>query len=141
MSAVEDYVARIEETCGAEKSAVVTFKYNKKDEAIAKIMKKAELKNSLSGIIFDLSFQGTSFRMFSSGKLQKHQKQRSRTRYTGCSPALACKSSASISLGKQKLFTRVFLASDFLQYSFRQRASFSIDSHNYSQIDCGAYSS
>jgi TATA-box binding protein (TBP) (component of TFIID and TFIIIB) len=69
MSTVEDYVARIEETCGAEKSAVVTFKYNKKDEAIAKIMKKAELKNSLSGIIFDLSFQGTSFRMFSSGKL------------------------------------------------------------------------
>ena len=69
MSTVEDYVARIEETCGEEKSAVVTFKYNKKDEAIAKIMKKAELKNSLSGIIFELAFQGTSFRMFSSGKL------------------------------------------------------------------------
>jgi TATA-box binding protein (TBP) (component of TFIID and TFIIIB) len=69
MATVEDYVARIEETCGEEKSAVVTFKYNKKDEAVAKIMKKATLKNSLSGIIFDLSFQGTSFRMFSSGKL------------------------------------------------------------------------
>jgi TATA-box binding protein (TBP) (component of TFIID and TFIIIB) len=69
MSTVEDYVARIEETCGEEKSAVVTFKYNKKDEAIAKIMKKAELNNSLSGIIFELSFKGTSFRMFSSGKL------------------------------------------------------------------------
>lgn len=69
MSTVEDYVARIEETCGEEKSAVVTFKYNKKDEAIAKIMKKAELKNSLSGIIFELAFQGTSFRMFSSGKI------------------------------------------------------------------------
>jgi TATA-box binding protein (TBP) (component of TFIID and TFIIIB) len=69
MSTVEDYVTRIEETCGEEKSAVVTFKYNKKDEAIAKIMKKAELKNSLSGIIFELAFQGTSFRMFSSGKL------------------------------------------------------------------------
>jgi TATA-box binding protein (TBP) (component of TFIID and TFIIIB) len=69
MPTVEDYVARIEETCGEEKSAVVTFKYNKKDEAIAKIMKKAELKNSLSGIIFELSFKGTLFRMFSSGKL------------------------------------------------------------------------
>jgi TATA-box binding protein (TBP) (component of TFIID and TFIIIB) len=68
MPAVEDYVARIEETCGEEKGAVVTFKYNKKDEAIAKIMKKAKLKNSLSGIIFDLTFQGVSFRMFSSGK-------------------------------------------------------------------------
>jgi TATA-box binding protein (TBP) (component of TFIID and TFIIIB) len=69
MSTVEDYVARIEEMCGEEKSAVVTLKYSKKDEAIAKIMKKAELKNSLSGIIFELSFQGTPFRMFSSGKL------------------------------------------------------------------------
>jgi TATA-box binding protein (TBP) (component of TFIID and TFIIIB) len=69
MATVEDYVARIEETCGEEKGAVVTFKYDKKDEAIAKIMKKAELKNSLSGIIFDLTFQGTPFRMFSSGKL------------------------------------------------------------------------
>jgi len=68
MSKVEDYVARIEETCGEEKGAVVTFKYDKKDEAIAKIMKKAKLKNSLSGIIFDLAFQGISFRMFSSGK-------------------------------------------------------------------------
>ena len=69
MSTIDEYVARIEETCGEEKSAVVTFKYNKKDEAIAKIMKKAELNNSLSGIIFELSFKGTSFRMFSSGKL------------------------------------------------------------------------
>jgi TATA-box binding protein (TBP) (component of TFIID and TFIIIB) len=68
MPAIEDYVARIEETCGEEKGAVVTFKYNKKDEAVAKIMKKAKLKNSLSGIIFDLTFQGVSFRMFSSGK-------------------------------------------------------------------------
>jgi TATA-box binding protein (TBP) (component of TFIID and TFIIIB) len=68
MPAVEDYVARIEETCGEERGAVVTFKYNKKDEAVAKIMKKAKLKNSLSGIIFDLTFQGVSFRMFSSGK-------------------------------------------------------------------------
>ena len=68
MPAVEDYVARIEETCGEEKGAVVTFKYDRKEEAIAKIMKKAKLKNSLSGIIFDLTFQGVSFRMFSSGK-------------------------------------------------------------------------
>jgi TATA-box binding protein (TBP) (component of TFIID and TFIIIB) len=69
MSTVEDYVARIEETCGEEKGAVVTFKYDKKDEAVAKIMKKAELKNSISGIIFELAFQGTAFRMFSSGKV------------------------------------------------------------------------
>ena len=68
MATVEDYVARIEETCGEEKSAIATFKYGKKDEVIAKILKKAKLKKSLSGIIFELTFQGISFRMFSSGK-------------------------------------------------------------------------
>jgi TATA-box binding protein (TBP) (component of TFIID and TFIIIB) len=68
MATVEDYVARIEETCGEDKGAVVTLKYDKKDEAIAKILKKAKLKKSLSGIIFELDFQGISFRMFSSGK-------------------------------------------------------------------------
>ena len=68
MPTVEDYVARIEETCGEEKGVIVTFKYDKKDEAIAKIRNKAQLKNSLSGIIFEFAFQGISFRIFSSGK-------------------------------------------------------------------------
>lgn len=68
MSTVEDYVARIEETCGEEKGVIVTFKYAKKDEAIAKIRNKAQLKNSLSGIIFEFAFRGISFRVFSSGK-------------------------------------------------------------------------
>jgi len=68
MSTVEDYVSRIEETCGAEKDIIVIFKYDKKDEAIARILKKAELKNSLAGIIFELSFRDISFRVYSSGK-------------------------------------------------------------------------
>jgi hypothetical protein len=68
MATVEDYVARIEETCGEDKGAVITFKYDKKDEAIAKIRNKAQLKNSLSGIIFEFAFQGISFRVFSSGQ-------------------------------------------------------------------------
>jgi ribonuclease HIII len=68
MPTVEDYVARIEETCGEEKGVIVTLKYDKKDEALAKIRNKAQLKNSLSGIIFEFAFQGTSFRVFSSGK-------------------------------------------------------------------------
>ena len=69
MPTIEDYVARIEETCGAEKGVIVTFKYDKKDEAIAKIRNKAQLKNSLSGIIFEFSFEGVSFRLFPSGKV------------------------------------------------------------------------
>jgi TATA-box binding protein (TBP) (component of TFIID and TFIIIB) len=68
MPAVEDYVARIEGTCGDEKGVIVTFKYDKKDEAIARISKKATLKKSIAGIITEFVFQDISFRVFSSGK-------------------------------------------------------------------------
>ena len=68
MPSVDDYVARIEGTCGEEKSVIVTFKYNKKDEAIAKIAQKATLKNSIAGIITEFVFQDISFRVFASGK-------------------------------------------------------------------------
>jgi TATA-box binding protein (TBP) (component of TFIID and TFIIIB) len=68
MPTVEDYIARMEETCGEEKSAVVTFKYDKKDEALAIIAKKAKLKSSISGVILEYTFQDVSFRVFTSGK-------------------------------------------------------------------------
>lgn len=68
MATVEDYVARIEGTCGAEKDVIVIFKYEKKDQAIASILKKAQLKNSIAGIIFELTFREFSFRVYSSGK-------------------------------------------------------------------------
>jgi len=68
MLTVDDYVARIEGTCGEEKDVIVTFKYDKKDEAIARILKKAQLKNTIAGIIFELAFQDVSFRVYSSGK-------------------------------------------------------------------------
>lgn len=68
MSTVEDYVARIEGTCGEEKDVIVVLKYEKKDEAMAHILKKATLKNTIAGIIFELTYQDTSFRLYSSGK-------------------------------------------------------------------------
>ena len=68
MASIDDYVARVEGTCGAEKDVIVVFKYEKKDEAIATIMKKAAIKNTIAGIIFELSFKGQSFRLYSSGK-------------------------------------------------------------------------
>lgn len=68
MSTVEDYVARIEGTCGEEKDVIVVFKYDKKDEAISNILKKAQVKNKIAGIIFELTFQNTSFRLYTSGK-------------------------------------------------------------------------
>ena len=68
MSTVADYVSRIEGTCGAESDVIVNFKYEKKDEAIKAIMKKAKLKNTVAGIIFELTFEGVSFRLYASGK-------------------------------------------------------------------------
>jgi hypothetical protein len=68
MSTVADYVARIEGTCGAESDVIVIFRYEKKDEAIANIMKKAKLKNTIAGIIFELTFKDLSFRLYTSGK-------------------------------------------------------------------------
>jgi hypothetical protein len=68
MATVDDFVSRIEGTCGAEKDIIVIFKYDKKDEAIARILKKAKLKNTIAGIIFELAFQDISFRVYSSGK-------------------------------------------------------------------------
>lgn len=68
MSSVTDYVSRIEGTCGAESDVIVNFKYERKDEAIANIMKKATLKNTIAGIIFELTFKDRSFRLYTSGK-------------------------------------------------------------------------
>lgn len=68
MATVDDYVARIEGTCGAEKDVIVVFKYDKKDEAIARIRQRAQLKNTIAGIIFELTFRDISFRVYASGK-------------------------------------------------------------------------
>lgn len=68
MAKIEDYVARIEGTCGAEKDIIITFKFDKKEEAISNILQRATVKNSLSGIIYELKFEDISFRVYSSGK-------------------------------------------------------------------------
>ena len=68
MATIEDYVARVEGTCGAEKDVIVVFKYDKKDETIARILAKAQVKNKIAGIIFELTFQDASFRLYTSGK-------------------------------------------------------------------------
>jgi ribonuclease HIII len=69
MTAVEVYVARIDGTCGKEKDVIVTFKYEKKDEAIKKILEKATLKRSIAGIVSELSYRNYSFRLYGSGKI------------------------------------------------------------------------
>jgi hypothetical protein len=64
----EDYVARTEGTCGKEQDVIVIFKFDKKDEAVKRILAKAALKKSIAGIVFELTFRKFSFRLYGSGK-------------------------------------------------------------------------
>jgi TATA-box binding protein (TBP) (component of TFIID and TFIIIB) len=68
MATVEDYVSRIEGTCGKEKDVIVIFKYERRDEAVKKILERATLKKSFAGIIFEMTFKNYSFRLYGSGK-------------------------------------------------------------------------
>jgi hypothetical protein len=65
---VDDYVARVEGTCGKDKDVIVTFKYERKNEAIKKILGRAAVKRSIAGIVFELAFRDVSFRLYGSGK-------------------------------------------------------------------------
>jgi ribonuclease HIII len=68
MASLDDFVTRVEGTCGKEKDVIVIFKYEKKDEAIRKILEKATVKKSIAGIVFELTFRNYSFRLYGSGK-------------------------------------------------------------------------
>ncbi|MCL2642576.1 MAG: hypothetical protein FWD52_03565 [Candidatus Bathyarchaeota archaeon] len=68
-SAVADYIARIEGTCGAESDIIVVLKFDKKDQALEKILKNATLKNKIADIIYDLTYEKYSFRFYASGKI------------------------------------------------------------------------
>jgi len=68
MVTIEDYVARTDGTCGKEQDVIVTFKFDKKDEAVKKILAKGTLKKSIAGIVFELTYGKFSFRLYGSGK-------------------------------------------------------------------------
>ena len=91
MSTVDDYVARIDGACGAEKDVIVTFKYEKKDEAIATILKRAELKQINRGNHPRANLQGPHVpRLLQrESHLPKHQKQSRTQRDTRCAFTVA----------------------------------------------------
>jgi ribonuclease HIII len=68
MPKTEEYVARIDGTCGKEEDVIVTFRYDKKDEAIRRILNKAKTRKSIARIVFELTFKNVSFRLYGSGK-------------------------------------------------------------------------
>ena len=68
MPELDEFVARIEGVCGAEKDVIVIFKFDKKEIALANIFKRAQLKRSIAGIIHEMTFNQYTFRVYSSGK-------------------------------------------------------------------------
>jgi ribonuclease HIII len=68
MPSVKDYVERIEGVCGAETDVIVTLRGEKKNTAIANIIKRSVVKKSVSDFMFEFEFQDVTFRLFSSGR-------------------------------------------------------------------------
>ena len=68
-TAVADYITRLEGTCGAGSDIVVVLKFDKKDQALEKILKNANLKSKVAGLIYDFMYETHSFRFYASGKI------------------------------------------------------------------------
>ncbi|MEM2226392.1 MAG: hypothetical protein QXW19_00855 [Candidatus Bathyarchaeia archaeon] len=69
MSAIKEYVSTLEETCGEERHFVATLRHGKRDEAIRRILQKGQVDRSISGLVLDISFRGTSLRLYRTGKV------------------------------------------------------------------------
>lgn len=69
MPTVKDYIAKIEGVCGGDTNVIVILKPEKKDKAVAIIVKHCVVKKSVSNYMFELEFQGLTFRLFSNGRI------------------------------------------------------------------------
>jgi hypothetical protein len=68
MPTVKDFVESIGGICGAEKDVIVTFRNETKDMAVNNIIKRSTIKKSVSDYMFELEFEGVTFRVFVSGR-------------------------------------------------------------------------
>ncbi len=65
---ITEYIATIGGICGGDREIIITFRSEKKDEAIDKIIKRSITKKTFSSFMFELEYQGVTFRLFSSGR-------------------------------------------------------------------------
>jgi len=69
MSILNDYVANIEETCGEERHFIVMLRFNKRNEAMKKILERGKIEKSFSGLVYEISFKGVRMRLYKTGKI------------------------------------------------------------------------
>ena len=69
MSEIDDYLEKVEETCGEDRQFIVTFKHDKRAEAKTKILQRAEIHKAVHQTVYELRFQNISFRLYGTGKV------------------------------------------------------------------------
>jgi hypothetical protein len=66
---VSDYISIIVNSCGAESDIIVVLKFDKKDQALEKILKKATLKNKIANTVYEMEHKEYSFLVYIHGKI------------------------------------------------------------------------
>lgn len=66
---LEEYVSKIDEACGEGRDFIVTLKYDKRDEALKKMLKKCRVTQSISGILSRGKYKNKEVSIFRTGKL------------------------------------------------------------------------
>ena len=72
MSEIDDYLEKVEETCGEDRQFIVTFKHDKRAEAKTKILERVKKQKIVQQTVYELTFQNISFRLYKSGKVIFH---------------------------------------------------------------------
>ena len=68
-SPVEKYVKHLEQQCGPEPSTIVVLKWEKRKEALDKILAKLENKRTIGGMLVKATYKGVKVSVYMSGKL------------------------------------------------------------------------
>ena len=66
---LDEYVSSIEETCGEERDVVVVLKYDKREEAIRKVLQKIEIEKTFSHVMTKGRYKNREISVYATGKL------------------------------------------------------------------------
>ncbi len=66
---ITDYISQINESCGKHRNFIIILRLNKKDEAIKKILLKAEEKIFDSPLFTKIKIKGKEINIYRTGKI------------------------------------------------------------------------
>ncbi len=66
---ISEYVGKIEEACGEGREFIVSLKFGKREEAIAKVLKKCSVDPDAPGILIKGKYGDKDLTIFRTGKL------------------------------------------------------------------------